>query len=47
MVTFLKFISASVQISNIFIFIVSFKLINFVFQIFPFLDPKCSSGFMS
>jgi hypothetical protein len=45
LVHFLKFIYASVQISNIFVFIITCKLINFVFQIFPFLFPKCSNGF--
>jgi hypothetical protein len=47
LVPFLKFIYVSVQISNIFVFIISFKLINFAFQIFPFLVLKCSNGFTS
>jgi hypothetical protein len=46
LVTLPKFILASVQISKIFGSIIVFKLINFVFQIFPFLVPKCSTGFM-
>jgi hypothetical protein len=40
---FVKFVCASIQISNIFVFIISFKLINFVFQVFPSLFPKCST----
>jgi hypothetical protein len=47
LVPFPKFIYASVQISNIFVFIISFKLINFAFQIFPFPFPKRSTGFTS
>jgi hypothetical protein len=47
LVTFLKFFYASVQISDIFVFIICFKLINFVFQIFPFLFPNCSAGLKS
>jgi hypothetical protein len=45
-IPFLKFIYASVQISNVFVFIISFQLINFAFQMLPFLVPK-STGFMS
>jgi hypothetical protein len=37
LVPFLKFSYASVQISNIFVLIISFKLVNFAFQIFPFV----------
>jgi hypothetical protein len=44
---FLKFIYTSVQVSNIFVFIISFKVISFAFRIFPFLVRKCSAGFMS
>jgi hypothetical protein len=40
LVPFLKFIYASVQISNVFVSIISFQLINFAFQIFPFLAPN-------
>jgi hypothetical protein len=47
LVPFLKFIYVSVQISNVFVFVISFKLINFAFQIFPFLIDKCSTGFTS
>jgi len=47
LVTFPKFIYASVQISNILCFIISFKLINFAFQIFPFLVPERSAVFSS
>jgi hypothetical protein len=43
LVPFLKLIYASVQI-NIFVFILSFKLINFIFQRFSFLIPKSSTG---
>jgi hypothetical protein len=31
--------------SLIFFFIISFKLINFAFQTFPFLVLKCSTGY--
>jgi hypothetical protein len=34
LVTFLIFIYASLQISNIFVFIINFKLINFAFSCF-------------
>jgi hypothetical protein len=43
LVTLLKFIYASGQVSVIFVFTVYFKLINFVFQIFPFLFGPVSS----
>jgi hypothetical protein len=35
------------EISNVFVFINSFKLINFVSQIFHFIFPECSIVFMS
>jgi hypothetical protein len=34
-VTYLKLVYASVQISNIFVFIISSNAIHFVFEIFP------------
>jgi hypothetical protein len=40
LIPFLKFIYVSVQICNIFVFIISFKLINFVFQISLFFFPN-------
>jgi hypothetical protein len=43
----LKLIYASVQISDIFVFVISYKLINFAFQMLPFLVPKYSTGFTS
>jgi hypothetical protein len=43
LVTTVKLIYTSVQVSNIFVCAVCFKLINFVFQIFPFLVLECSS----
>jgi hypothetical protein len=49
-VTLLKFICASVQVSDILVFTVCFKLINFVFQILLYLkgeNPKCSVSFSS
>jgi hypothetical protein len=42
LVTLLEFIYTPVQISNILILTVCFKLINFVFQIFPFFGPVSS-----
>jgi hypothetical protein len=47
LVSFLKIIYASVQISDVFVFIISFQLINFAFQMLPFLVPKYSTGFTS
>jgi hypothetical protein len=45
LVPFLKFIYASLQISYIFVFVISFKLRNFSSQVFPFLVLKLSTVF--
>jgi hypothetical protein len=47
LVTLLKFIYASVQISDIFVFIINFKLIDFALHLYRFLIPKYSNGFTS
>jgi hypothetical protein len=41
------YLHSSTQICNMFVFIISFKLINFVLQMFSFLVPKCSTGLTS
>jgi hypothetical protein len=47
LVTLLKIIDAPLQVSDIFYLIVSFKLINFSYQIFPLFIPEMSNGFTS
>ena len=46
-VTFLKVIDAPVEVPNIFYHTVSFKLINFSFQIFLLFVPEMSASFTS
>jgi hypothetical protein len=43
----LKFIYYSMQVSNVLVLTVRFKLINFVFQILPLLIPEMPAGFTS
>jgi hypothetical protein len=45
LVTLLKIRYAPIQVSDVLILIVSFKPINFVFQISPFLVPEMSTSF--
>jgi hypothetical protein len=40
-VTLLKLADAPVQVSDIFVLTVCFRLINFTFQIFPLFVPEC------
>jgi hypothetical protein len=47
MVAPLKFISSSVQVSDVLALAVHHKLITFVFQIVPHFIPEISAGFMS
>jgi len=46
-ITLLKEIDAPVQVSDIFDLAVSFKFINFNFQIFLLFVPEMSTGFTS
>lgn len=46
LVTLLKFILFSIQIFDIFVLAVCFKLINFVFQMLPFLGPGSNASLM-
>jgi hypothetical protein len=43
----LKFIYSSIQVSDVLIVTVRYKLINFAFQIFPLFIPETSAGFTS
>jgi hypothetical protein len=43
----LKFIYSSVPVSDALVLIVLFKLVNFVFEIFPLCILEMSAGFMS
>jgi hypothetical protein len=36
---------SSLQVSDVLVFTVCYKLINFVFQIFPLFIPEISAGF--
>jgi hypothetical protein len=47
LVTLLKFIYSSTQVSNVLVPIVCCKIINFVFQIFPLFVPEMSTSFTS
>jgi hypothetical protein len=42
-----ELIYSSIQISNVLVLSLCYKLINFVFQIFPLFIPDLSAGFMS
>ena len=47
LVTFLKVIDSPIQVSDIFYLTVSFKFINFCFQVFLLFVPELSISFTS
>jgi hypothetical protein len=43
----LKFTYSPIQVSDVLVLTAGYKLINFVFQIFPLFIPEVSAGFTS